>query len=353
MKKKRTYGTKKAILFLFLKGAGIGLGLSLLVAIASFYLFIVSGKVPAVQEIWITSAMTTLNHKWLATAFIDEHTILSVMERNKVDDSGHTTDPEMLKKEVIEEKEVVEVEEEKDPYPGYQLLEEGIYIKDIGELGWKGKLILVEDPSRVDLVQTRYQWERGDLIKTLVPLHEARLGVNAGGFVDGPNYDSNGSTPAGLLIINGKVINSSGNYKHSVIGLNEDNILILGKMTKQEALDARLRSAVDFRPFLIVNGEPMIKNGTGGWGLAPRTAIGQRPTGEILFMVVDGRRPTHSIGVDLKVLQDVLLQEGAINAAMLDGGSSTVAYHIEQGYLNRPSLGHERYINNCWIVTKK
>lgn len=341
---------------LTIKRVGMGIGGLALAGVSGFYVFIVSGLVPATQELWVTTAMTTLSHKWLATSFIDEDVINRIMEENAVDDTGHTTNPELVtgdKGELVIDEDAEEEIEEVDQYltEGYELLEEGIYIKEVSGTGWKGKLLLVEDPSRVDLVQTRHQWTRGDLIKTLVPHHNARVGINAGGFVDGPNYDSNGGTPAGLLIVDGEVINSSGSYKHSVIGINEDNVLVLGKMTEQEAVDANLRSAVDFRPFLIVNGEPMMKGDEqGGWGLAPRTAIGQRPTGEMLFLVIDGRQPTHSIGVDLRVLQDILMEEGAINAAMLDGGSSSVMYHADQGYLNRPSLGHERYINNCWIV---
>lgn len=326
----------------------------------SFYLFIVSGLFPTTQELWVTTAMTTLSHKWLATAFISDDTINEIMERTRVDDDEFLTDDskldipvEVVEGEVEVEEEVVEevIEEPVDKYveEGYEPLEDGIYFKNASGTGWKGYLLLVTDPSRVSLAQTRYQYERGDLIKTLVPLHNARVGINAGGFVDGPNYDSNGGTPAGLLIVDGELISSNGNKKHSVIGFNRDNKLILGKLTKDEAIEANLRDAVDFKPFLIVNGETVIKEGQGGWGIAPRTAVGQRQTGEVIFLCVDGRQ-AHSIGCDLRPLQDTLYEEGCINAGMVDGGSSTVMYHADEGYLNKPSLGHERYINNCWIV---
>jgi exopolysaccharide biosynthesis protein len=334
--------------------AGIMLG-GVLSGGLSFYLLIVLGIAPIVQEIWVTTAMTTLNHKWLATAFIDEKIIEDIMEKTRVHDENFFTDNSALEIAVvnIENNQTSEkdLNEQKDKYlaESYELLEEGIYLKEVSGGGWKGYLLLVTDPSRVSLGQTRYQFSRGDLIKTLVPFYEAKVGINAGGFVDGPNYDSNGGTPAGLLIIDGQVINSQGNSKHSVIGFNTDNKLILGKMTRQEAIDLHIRDAVDFKPFLIVNGETVIKEGQGGWGIAPRTAIGQRITGEVLFLCVDGRQ-AHSLGCDLKPIQDIMEAEGCINAAMLDGGSSTVMYHIERGYLNKPSLGHERYINNCWLI---
>ena len=335
----------KRLIKIFFKSAFITLGTLILTGILGFYVLFVSGWIRPTQDLWVTTAMTTLNHKWLATAFIDEDKIDAIMKRNQVDDSGYNTSTDL----VDIPKETPQPNEDTYIAEGYTKLEEGIYLKDVAGGTWKGKLMLVSDPSRVSLAQTRYQFERGDLVKTMVATHEARAGINAGGFVDGPNYDSNGGNPAGLLIVNNELIQSNGNTKHSVIGFNQDNVLVLGKMTKQEALDANLRDAVDFRPFLIVNGEPTIKEGTGGWGIAPRTAIGQRPTGEVLFLCIDGRQPGHSIGVDLDVLQNTLLAEKCINAAMLDGGSSTVMYYNDD-YVNKPSLGHERYINNAWIV---
>ena len=350
---KKNIKKKNALWVLFFKSClytFIGL---IFTGITSFYLFIVSGWIKPTQELWVTTAMTTLNHKWLATAFIKEDTIEEIMKRNQIDDSGQETAPELVEIPISSENKPVpsipEPPQKTYTDEGYTELEEGIYLKEVKGNTWKGKLMLISDPSRVSLAQTRYQFERGDLVKTMVQTHQARAGINAGGFVDGPNYDSNGGTPAGLLIVNNQLIQSNGNTKHSVIGFNQDHILVLGKMTKQEALDANLRDAVDFRPFLIVNGEKMIKEGTGGWGIAPRTAIGQRKTGEILFLCIDGRQPGHSLGTDLDVVQNTLYDEGCINAALLDGGSSTVMYYKDD-YVNKPSLGHERYINNAWII---
>lgn len=353
MSRKSKTHKKKRLMFVFLKSCAFTGGGLLVTGLGCFYIFIMSGWVKPTQELWVTTAMTTLSHKWLATAFIDEETITDIMTRNQVDDSGYQTSTDLVEIPSLsdEDEEHTALTDPEETYitEGYTKLEEGIYLKDVSGGTWKGKLMLISDPARVKLAQTRYQFERGDLVKTMVQTHQARAGINAGGFVDGPNYDSNGGTPAGFLMVDGKLIQSNGNMKHSVIGFNQDNILVLGKMTKQEALNANLRDAVDFKPFLIVNGEKTIKEGTGGWGIAPRTAIGQRKTGEVLFLCIDGRQPGHSIGTDLDVLQNVLYEEGCINAAMLDGGSSTVMYYKDD-YVNKPSLGHERYINNAWII---
>lgn len=364
----------------------------------SFYVIVLSGLVPKFQTMWVTTAMTTMSHKWLATSFIPKQQIDKIMEENKVDDSAFDTNPELvvitnkaldkndalekaLKKRnelILKKKEaqteikddVNEVINDEENIPdltsetivspkvdyeaeGYTKLEEGLYKKEVSGTGWKGYLMLVSDPRKIHLVDSKYQYKRGDTVKNMVKYIDGGIaGVNAGGFDDGPNYDSNGGIPAGLLIVDGKVISPKKNNgtTHSVVGFNKENILVLGKMTQSQALERGIVNCVDFKPFLIVNGEKVIKKGTGGWGIAPRTALGQRETGEVVFFTVDGRQ-AHSIGVDLVVLQDTLYDEGCINAAMVDGGSSTVMVYNNE-FVNKPSLGHERYINNAFVITR-
>ena len=60
-------------------------------------------------------------------------------------------------------------------------------------------------------------------------------------------------------------------------------------MTKSQALAKGIRDGIEFGPFLIVNGKPSFVKGDGGWGIAPRSAIGQRADGIVLFVVINGR----------------------------------------------------------------
>jgi exopolysaccharide biosynthesis protein len=97
----------------------------------------------------------------------------------------------------------------------------------------------------------------------------------------------------------------------------------------------KLRDAVEFGPFLIVNGKASFIKGNGGWGVAPRTVIGQRADGIILFLIIDGRRPGYSIGTDMSELTRIMQNYKAINAANLDGGAST-GLVIENKVINKP-----------------
>ena len=151
--------------------------------------------------------------------------------------------------------------------------------------------------------------------------NDAVVAINGGGFYD-PNYNSSGGIPQGIVIKDGKVVtNRTYTKTGGIIGFTNDNKLVLGKMTASEALAMGVRDAVTFGPFLIVNGTPSFIKGNGGWGTAPRTAIGQRKDGIVLFLVIDGRTITRP-GADMVDLTEIMTNYGAYNAANLDGGTS-------------------------------
>jgi len=94
-----------------------------------------------------------------------------------------------------------------------------------------------------------------------------------------------------------------------------------------------IRDALEFGPFLMVNGSKIKYNeGAGGYSRAARVAIAQRKDGVILFLVTEG---VHSNGPTLTEVADVLEKYGAYNAANLDGGSSTQLV-IENKLVNNP-----------------
>ena len=111
-----------------------------------------------------------------------------------------------------------------------------------------------------------------------------------------------------------------------------------------------MAEGVSFGPPLIMNGKKLITEGDGGWGVAPRTAIGQRKDGAILFLVIDGRQPGYSLGATLLDVQNILYEQGAYIAANLDGGSSTTLY-FNGKVVNKPAdmLG-ERMIPTAFVV---
>ena len=225
---------------------------------------------------------------------------------------------------------------------GFDLLEEGIYIRDIFGIGFSGKLMLVLDPSRIIIGTAAVPGEEPATVQSMVESYGAIAGINGGWYA--------GYAPTGFVIAgNTRVFPpSEHNDQVNIVGFTEDNVLVMGAYNEQEAHGARIRDCLSCDPILIVNGSPLITTGDGGWGIAPRTAIAQRKDGAVLLLTLDGRQ-SHSIGATLIQVQDVLMDNYAHNAIGLDGGCSTAMYY-RGGYLNKPSLGFERDIPTAFLV---
>ena len=316
-------------------------------------LFLLYGPWSGFRDWLITTAMTTLNHQWLATMFYSDETIAEVMANNAVIESGEDTNTDEVElvaylDDVKYENEYEEAILKKDP--GNDLYK----VIDITGKGYTGHLVAVYDPSKISVCTTQYLGTKGQYLVDMAVQNNAEVAINGGGFVD-PNYNSLGGIPQGTVIKNGKIIsNRSYSKSGGIIGFTNDNKLILAKMTSSEALKKGVRDAVTFGPFLIVNGKASFIKGNGGWGEAPRTAIGQRKDGIVLFLVIDGRmvgRP----GADMVDLTEIMQNYGAYNAANLDGGTSC-GLVVNGKLINDPVNGNgkhkTRMIATGFIVKK-
>ena len=313
------------------------------------------GPYSGFREWLITTAMTTMTHQYFATWFYDDETIQQVLNKNKVQESDEisNTDVIIVDKTQSENKKYENEYEkavlEKDPN------NEDYKIIDITGKGYKGYLAVIYDPSRIKTVYTKKLGTSGQYLTTMAKDNDALIAINGGGFED-PNFSSNGAEPLGITFSGGKLITSK-NYKGSggMIGFTEDDKLVLGKMTVKQAKEMKIRDGVTFGPFLIVNGKPSEVLGNGGWGTAPRTAIGQRKDGIVLFLVIDGRTLKNP-GADMNDLIEIMQNYGAYNAANLDGGTSSVMV-VDGKIINDPidSTGaHKtRFISTGFILTKK
>jgi hypothetical protein len=85
----------------------------------------------------------------------------------------------------------------------------------------------------------------------------------------------------------------------------------------------------------------------------PRTAVGLRADGTWVFVVIDGRQPDLSIGMNLKDLSELLLSLGCMDALNLDGGGSSTLYY--QGkVVNSPSdATKDRPVSDAFVILRK
>ncbi|GIO31414.1 MULTISPECIES: phosphodiester glycosidase family protein [Paenibacillus] len=225
-----------------------------------------------------------------------------------------------------------------------------VEIEEISGKGYHGYVMTVNDPTKIRLGVPKNRG-KGEKVSSMVKRTGAIAGVNAGGFAD-PNWKGNGFKPIGIVISQGKLYyNGLGNSKSTqVVGIDKNGKMVAGHYSLKELSDMGIKEAVTFQPRIIVNGKGLIRNSREGWGIAPRTAMGQRADGAILFVVIDGRQPTYSIGANLYDVQQIMLEHGAVIAANLDGGSSTVLVKDNQ-IVNKPSSEYgERYLPTAFLV---
>ena len=293
----------------------------------------------------ITTAMTTMTHQWIAYFFYSEDTVNNVMENNKVEEIEEDTDTNAIvigmnteKYENEFEKAIFEKENANDKYK----------IINITGKGYSGYLAVIYDPSKIQTLVTAKIGKSGQYLTTMAKNNKAIVAINGGGF-DDPNYNSNAANPLGITYSKGKELTS---YYYAgtggIIGFDEDNKLVLAsKCTLQTAKSLRIRDAVTCGPFLIVNGKASTVVGNGGWGKAPRTAIGQRKDGIVLFLVLDGRTVSRP-GADMDDLIEIMQNYGAINAANLDGGTSSnmvVNYELINDPIDSTGAHKTRFIS--------
>ena len=233
-----------------------------------------------------------------------------------------------------------------------------IEVVEISGSNYKATLLIIPDPSKVKVATTYPFSEYGKDLETIVKENDAIGGINGGIYVSSGNK---GGYPMGVVVQDGKIVWNDNGVGYHLIGFDENNILriidISGKSkadVEKLVTDEKIRDAVTFQEEasdannhfvkLIINGQRRESNSLGS-GANPRTAIGQRQDGTVLFLVTDGRGAAGHLGATANDLIDIMEEYGAVNAANVDGGSSTTMYY-DNKYLQTSVTLY--YSNSSW-----
>ncbi len=301
----------------------------IILGVIGIFLFFKTSLFQKYKELWVVTAMSTMNHQYLATWFLSDEEIQEIMSKLEVQNNEDSNSDEI--------KIVIPSENKK----------EEIKVDKITGKNYVGYVMTIPDASKVSLVDGRKS-NRGTKLSEIVKNNKAIAGINAGGFADDGGVGS-GNVLCDATIINKKLLYGNKTSKYSLIGLSSDKKLVLGKYTYQQAMNAGIESAVEFGPYLIVNGKNQITNASSG-GIHPRMGIGQKKDGTFIFVVVDGRQPGYSIGTNLLEMQNIFNRYDAYNAANLDGGSSATMYYNGKVVNKTSTPMGERYLPNAFIV---
>jgi len=301
------------------------------------------GVFPRFQSYLVTSFMVTMRHQFVASIVASNSTLDKIMALNTVAIVSEGTDTEVIN--------IIDKGTENDESEGLIKVAEksNVDISSISGSKFKGYIVTVRNPKRIKLAISKELGEKGTYINDLIKQEKGIAGINASGYVDVAGK-GNGGVPTGIVIKDGEVVYSEKGFEnYSLIGFNKNGVLILGNYNINQIKELNIQDAVSFSPFLIVNNKPVKIYGDGGWGINPRTAIGQKEDGSIVLLTIDGRQ-LQSIGATIKEIQDIMIAEECVNAANLDGGSSSVMYYEGKLINNPSSKAGERALPSAWIV---
>lgn len=348
MQNKKGIGRKIAGVFFktmaFILTAVVALVMTLLLTLN----MLCSDAYPSVQRTFVTTILETGQLKFLASWFLSPEEIQEIVNQNSMQAFNNEVDTDLIHSDSFGNA-VAGSDETPD-----------IEITEVAGATYTGTMMIVKDPSRVSLA-TIYPWrDKGITLDKLVTENDAIAGIN-GGLYD--SKDNSGGRPYGVIVSNGEIQhNKPREYPGLVlVGFTEEHILqiidisdMTDKDVEKLVEEKKIRDAVTFQEEasdannhfvqLIINNEAREVNGQGS-GLNPRTAIGQRADGAVLMFVTDGRGKSGHLGASSSDLIEVMQKFGAVNAANLDGGSSSCMYYDGE-YLKSSVTFY--YDNSSW-----
>ena len=319
------------------------IGITLVVIIITLLLtifLICHGPSDSARNLFVTTILETGQLKFLASIFLSEDEITKIVSANSLSEMQEEVDTDLIKVDDNKEKELIEIQK-------------------VSGNNFEGTMMIISDPSKISLATT-YPWgEYGKELDKLVTESGAIAGINGGLYYSDANK---GGRPLGVTVSNGEIQDMSlGATGLHLIGFDNKNILRIIDISNMNRSEIEnlietegIRDAVSFQEEasdannhfvkLIINGEKRELNGMGS-GANPRTAIGQREDGSVLFLVTDGRGKNGHLGATAADLIEVMSEYGAVNAANIDGGSSSTMYYNGKYLMTSVTF---YYSNSSW-----
>ncbi|KAJ50609.1 exopolysaccharide biosynthesis protein [Clostridium tetanomorphum] len=292
------------------------------------------GPFQNVKKTLVGTAMYTFKHQYIATLFLSKEDIDKILHKDK-----------KKEKDIKQNFDNIKIKDTND---------NSIERYDIHQDRFDGYLLEIKNPKKVKVAYTNKMKVQGQRVSEMAEEKGALAAINGGGFYDqnksGKEWVGTGAYPEGIVISGGekKWCNLKDNKEVDVMAFDEKGKLIVGQRSLKELEELNVKEALSFNKTLIMNGEPLIDD-DGGQGVQPRTAIGQKEDGTVVFLVIDGRR-LFKEGATLRDVQDILLKQGVCNAGSLDGGSSSTIYYKGEVINNPCNRDGERTVATSFYV---
>lgn len=304
-----------------------------------------NGPSPAARNVLTMSLLEPSATKWIPGLFMDEEIVENIRNAGKDEQSQEDVNLDDI---VIMDAATMAASDEWAAYP------DGIRIERYSGKTFNAHIMLIQDPSRVYMGLSSYDGysseKSGKRLGRAIEDEGAAAAINGGAFNDdGTLGGSVGSIPAGMVVHNGAIVSNTlrgflpRDYK-GFAGFNaEHKLVVVETITEQQVIEYNIQEGCEFGPVLIINGVPNQSAYSSNSGYNPRTVVGQRADGVVIFVCADGRQ-AGSVGATFKDMIDILIEYGAVNACAMDGGSSSTMYY------RNPSTGEVELVNNPCVL---
>lgn len=342
------------------------------------------------RDMYIETALGTMNHKWLATALIPGDIVQQVYEeleaarnaqtgRNSGDWELETGPAEKNFFELFPELEEGEVRAWAEEHPeavengwdnfyvnqaglddsgtdlytrqGDQVLAidaaNGLLVVRVRGERYCGVLVLGKNPSRLSCAPSAVWGTEGQRAGEIAAANGALVALTGSGFWDAEDA-AEGAEQTGAAMCSGAAYGDHLKTGYKRIELRSDNKLYVVDAPAEFHPDCT--DATEWTPALIVDGVTVVSKEDHYNALNPRCCLGQAKDGTILMLCIEGRY-MDSLGATAPECAAILERYDAYQAMNLDGGTSAICWYQGE-YITRcsdPDLPEGRLLPNAWI----
>ena len=336
-----------------------------LVTLEAMYCTVAFSNIPIIADYrtrFIATAMETMRHRWLATAFFPPAVVKAVTDQmaatqeaqigvnsewnkgtklffelfSEIDFDSMQTYVKRHPEVVARGWDKIKINESDTDSDGVDILttqgdrvlaldvKNAVLLIRVTGSGYRGVLALAKDPARVSIQVASSLGSYGEVAGEIAEAHDGILAMTASGFIDNGGA-GNGGILAGYAMCDGEEYgreHMGWSYKRAE--LHKDNLLYI--TDAQAEVHPDTTDAVEFMPALIVDGEVLVDE-TNFWNaINPRAVIGQNANHDIMMLVIEGRQ-YNSLGTGVVECAAILHRYDCMQAMNLDGGSSAIMWY--------------------------
>ena len=346
--------------------------------------------IPALSSLrdrYIATALSTMNHKWLATAFFPDDVVQAVredLENARLSQVGQNSGDWILDPatgtgffSLFPELEESAVREWVQAHPdavengwdhfyvnqaglddsglelhtdqGDQVLAidaaNGLLVVRIREDAFRGVLILGRDPARLRCAPAAEWGTAGQKIGDIAAASGALAALTASGFdAEGPE----GAWQTGAAMCSGTAYGEHLKTGYKRLEKHTDNKLYV--VDAPTDFHPECTDATEWTPALIVDGITTVSEADHYNVRNPRCCLGQARDGTVLMLCIEGRY-FDSLGATAPECAQILSRYGAYQAMNLDGGTSAICWYQGECITrcSDPELPEGRCLPNAWL----